>query len=264
MTITTSRLALAGLAVALSAPLGAAAEATPETVPLSVRKQAESNSRFFASGLRRAIERTAPSIVSVTAVHRTAPADPIGGMIPGVRTGSGLIVGDGGLVVTARWLVDGADDVWIKLPNHHTVQGHVLHDDAQSGLVLLRASAGGLPVAPMVADATPRLGDWVIAIGRSPERITSSGGTIRDLHRSVEAADAAGASPTQRLQRIESSAAAIPVAVGGALVDAHGLVIGVVVADSDTRTRPRNTAVPIDEALELVERVRPSTEHGGR
>ncbi len=83
----------------------------------------------------------------------------------GMALGSGFIISADGYVVTNNHVVEHAKDVTITLDGGKTVPATVVGTDKKTDLALLKIKeAGNYPHVDWAA-ATPRVGDWVIAVG---------------------------------------------------------------------------------------------------
>ncbi len=83
----------------------------------------------------------------------------------GMAQGSGFFISPDGYVVTNNHVVENATDVQITLQDGKVVPATVVGTDKKTDLALLKAKTGdNYPYVPW-ANATPRVGDWVIAVG---------------------------------------------------------------------------------------------------
>jgi serine protease Do len=134
--------------------------------------------------------------------------------------GSGFIISPDGYVVTNNHVVEHASDVEVSLDNGKSLPAKVIGTDKRTDLALLKVSDGGnLPYTEW-SNATPRVGDWVIAVGNP----FGLGGTVTAGIVSARGRDI-GAGPYDDFLQIDA-----PVNrgnSGGPLFDNHGGVIGV-------------------------------------
>ena len=81
--------------------------------------------------------------------------------------GSGFIVDKEGYILTNNHVIEGAEDIKIKLYNGRTFDAKVVGRDPKSDIALLKINPRGesLPVAKLGDSDRLRVGDWVIAIG---------------------------------------------------------------------------------------------------
>jgi serine protease Do len=79
--------------------------------------------------------------------------------------GSGFIVEPGGVILTNAHVVEGADEVHVRLSDRREFKGKVLGVDHQSDIAVVKIDAAGLPVVKLGDPAQVRVGEWVLAIG---------------------------------------------------------------------------------------------------
>ena len=91
---------------------------------------------------------------------------PAGGGPQGVSMGTGFIISADGYVLTNHHVVDGADEVKVRLSDRREFTAKVVGSDEQSDVALLKIAATGLPALRLGDSqhaASP--GQWVVAIG---------------------------------------------------------------------------------------------------
>jgi len=80
--------------------------------------------------------------------------------------GSGFIISEDGLVVTNNHVIDGAEEITVRLFDEREFIATVVGTDGRSDLALLKiADAGPLPAVKFGDSEKARIGDWVLAIG---------------------------------------------------------------------------------------------------
>lgn len=79
--------------------------------------------------------------------------------------GSGFIVNADGIVLTNAHVVDGAQQVTVKLTDKREFTAKVLGSDKQSDVAVLKIDAKNLPTVRLGHDTSLRVGQWVVAIG---------------------------------------------------------------------------------------------------
>ncbi len=79
--------------------------------------------------------------------------------------GSGFIISPDGYVVTNDHVVDSATEVTVTMDDGKTYQAKVVGTDKKTDLALLKIEDGSNFPYVEFAKATPRVGDWVIAVG---------------------------------------------------------------------------------------------------
>ncbi|MGM0584082.1 MAG: trypsin-like peptidase domain-containing protein [Pseudomonadota bacterium] len=222
------RAAAALLALALLAPLPAAAESR---VPQSL---GEIDLTFAP-----VVQAAAPAVVNIYArreveTRRNPFADDpffrrfFDELLPRGRQvqnslGSGVIVSPDGLVVSNNHVVGGADEIRVVLHDRREFDAEVVLTDPDSDLAVLRLEgAEGLPTLPLRDSDTVEVGDLVLAIG-NPFGVgqTVTSGIISAAARTRRTPDGG---PGYYLQ---TDAAINPGNSGGALVDTAGRLVGV-------------------------------------
>src|SRR3954451_7792135 len=144
----------------------------------------------------------------------------------GTATGSGFVVSNDGKIVTNEHVVDGAQQVTVKLGAGGREQpATVLAADASKDLALLKIDTGGKSLHPLrFADsAKVQVGDTTYAIG-NPYGLdhTFTSGIVSATGRQIQAPDGTAIDNV-----IQTDAAINPGNSGGALLDSSGGVIGV-------------------------------------
>jgi serine protease Do len=116
------------------------------------------NTPFSPPDLPDSVERLAASVVGI-ATRRHGSS--------GVLWRDGVVVGS----ASALWR---ATSVSLVLPDGEQVQGELRGVDGSTDLAAVTFTSGALPVATRAADATPRVGDFVFAVGRKPSGLTQA------------------------------------------------------------------------------------------
>jgi putative serine protease PepD len=141
-----------------------------------------------------------------------------------VGTGSGFVVGADGLIVTNQHVIDGANDITVKVGNGKQQRATVVGQDRSTDLALLRVDTGGQKLTALaLADSSKvQIGDATYAIG-NPFGLsrTLTTGVISATQRQISAPN--GFSIGNVLQ---TDAALNPGNSGGPLLNDRGEVIG--------------------------------------
>jgi serine protease Do len=97
------------------------------------------------------------------------PNGPLGGQQQhpqvGEALGSGFIISADGYVVTNNHVVENATDVTVTTDDGKTHPARIVGTDKKTDLALLKLSDGGTYPYVQWSNDTPRVGDWVIAVG---------------------------------------------------------------------------------------------------
>ena len=110
--------------------------------------------------MRRAIRSSASSSISA----RKAAARRLKPHVTQAQ-GSGFIISPDGYIVTNNHVVENATEVTVTLDDGKTVPAKIVGTDKKTDLALLKIKQGGSYQYVEFAKATPRVGEWVIAVG---------------------------------------------------------------------------------------------------
>jgi serine protease Do len=78
--------------------------------------------------------------------------------------GSGFFISADGYAVTNNHVVDKAESVEVKTDDGKTHEAKVIGTDPRTDLALIKVEGGSFPYVKL-SDKTPRIGDWVLAVG---------------------------------------------------------------------------------------------------
>ncbi|MEZ5464366.1 MAG: DegQ family serine endoprotease [Lysobacteraceae bacterium] len=79
--------------------------------------------------------------------------------------GSGFIISADGYVLTNHHVIDGADEVVVRLADRRELDAEVVGSDARSDVAVLKVKGSGLPTVDLGDSRTLKPGQWVVAIG---------------------------------------------------------------------------------------------------
>ena len=105
------------------------------------------------------------ALTAIMGVRANIPEDALTAPILGTeRSGHGILINEHGLIVTIGYLITEAENVWLVDCNGHTVPGHVVGYDQETGLGLVQAlQTLNLTPLPLGDCANLELADNVIA-----------------------------------------------------------------------------------------------------
>jgi len=146
-----------------------------------------------------------------------------GGMqppMPQQGMGSGFIVDSNGVILTNAHVVEGADEVRVKLSDRREFKGKIAGLDHTTDIAVVKIDAKDLPTVKLGDPSKSRVGDWVLAIG-SPFGFenTVTAGIISGTSRSLPEGS--------YVPFIQTDAAVNPGNSGGPLFNMKGEVIGI-------------------------------------
>jgi serine protease Do len=172
--------------------------------------------------------------------------------------GSGFIISADGYILTNAHVIDGADEVKVRLNDKREFTARIIGTDKRTDVALIKIEAAGLPSARLGNPDKLRVGEWVAAIG-SPFGFESSvtAGIVSAKGRSL---------PQETyVPFIQTDVAVNPGNSGGPLFNMDGEVVGV---NSQIYSRSGgymgvSFAIPIDVAMEIQQQLR-TTGHVSR
>ena len=169
----------------------------------------------YSQAVASAVARVAPAVAHVSVLsHRERRS---GG------SGSGFFIAPDGVLVTNSHVASGAREIEVTLADGRSAPAHVVGDDPDSDLAVLKVGVNDAPIARFGDSARLSVGQIAIAIG-SPYGFQHSvtAGIVSALGRSMRA-------KTGRLldNVLQTDAALNPGNSGGPLTNSAGEVIGV-------------------------------------
>lgn len=141
---------------------------------------------------------------------------------PRVGFGSGVIISKDGYIVTNNHVIDGADEISVKLNDNREFKGRVIGTDPSTDLALVKIESDDLPTIPVGDSDALKVGEWVLAVG-NPFNLTSTvtAGIVSAKARTLGVYNGGIES------FIQTDAAINQGNSGGALVNAKGELIGI-------------------------------------
>jgi S1-C subfamily serine protease len=211
-------------------------------VVLATRRQATSDPRPAATprpsvsaspSVSAIYQRVRPSVVLVRTSH---------------DLGSGVIVSDNGMIVTANHVIAGATRIAVTYYNGATTTAKVVSANPKQDVAVLSPAALPPTVVPASLGGGANVGAPVVAVGNPLGLADSvSAGVISGLNRTAETAEGTYSG------LIQFDASVNPGSSGGALLDAKGHLIGIVVSIANPAHEDAfagiGFAVPIGTAL---------------
>ncbi|MFC4821517.1 DegQ family serine endoprotease [Dokdonella ginsengisoli] len=167
--------------------------------------------------------------------------------------GSGFIISPDGYVLTNNHVVDGADNVTVRLSDRRELDAKVVGADAQYDIALLKIEASGLPAVSIGDSKAVKAGQWMVAIG-SPFGFDHSvtAGIVSAVGRNFGGAD------QQYVPFIQTDVPINRGNSGGPLFNLAGQVVGVnsQIFSNTGGFMGVSFAIPIDIAMTAVEQIK--------
>jgi serine protease Do len=171
--------------------------------------------------------------------------------------GSGFVVSKDGYILTNNHVVDGSDQVTVRLLDRREFKAKVVGTDPGTDLAVLKIDADNLTPAPLGDSDASRVGEWVLAVGNPLGEnltFTVTSGIISAKGRSLALPNTSDRSIQDFIQ---TDAAINPGNSGGPLVSVRGAVIGVnsAIASQTGFYSGYGFAIPINLARRVMDQI---------
>ena len=225
LAVTVVLVAVIAVLAVLATRRGAASVASPAATPRPTATASPSVSAIY--------QRVRPSVVVV----RTND-----------ELGSGVVVADDGTIVTANHVIAGATKITVTFFDGTTTSAAVVSTDPKLDVAVLSPASLPEVVVPAALGGVADVGAPVVAVGNPLGLADSvSAGVVSGLDRTAQTAEGTYSG------LIQFDASVNPGSSGGPLLDARGLVIGIVVSIANPAHEDAfagiGFAVPIGSAL---------------
>jgi len=175
--------------------------------------------------------------------------------------GSGIALDKEGHIVTNHHVIEGADRVFVTLPNGKEYEAEIAEADPIADLAILKINAPGIKPAILGDSEDARPGEWVLAIGNpfgaalGDPCPTITAGVLSARNRFFRTM---GEVPHLYEGMIQTDAAINPGNSGGALVNALGEVVGVntFIFSESGGSIGIGFAIPINKVKRMLEEIR--------
>lgn len=215
--------------------------------------------------LSAAAQRASPAVVSVTARQSARSNNPHANdpwfrffygqrgeqqrQQPQVGLGSGVIVAAEGYLLTNNHVIEGADDIRVRLLDGREAEARLIGTDPETDVAVLKIELDRLPVVSLGNIDQLHVGDAVLAIG-NPFNVgqTVTSGIVSALGRS-----GLGLSTFENF--VQTDAAINPGNSGGALIDINGNLVGINTAiySRSGGSMGIGFAIPVDLAHQVMD-----------
>ncbi|MFQ5744506.1 MAG: S1C family serine protease [Acidobacteriota bacterium] len=184
------------------------------------------------------------------------------------QSGSAVIISASGEVLTNDHVIDGADAIFLLLPDGRSVTADIIGRSSSLDLALLRTDPTGLQPAPLGRSKDLVVGEWLVAVGypvgqagvTSASRFqpTVTVGVVSATERSFTPRRAGGSQIHYYADMIQTDAAINPGNSGGPLANAAGEVIGIntVIITESGGSQGLGFAIPVERALRAAKEFR--------
>ena len=204
--------------------------------------------------------RVDPALVDIVSTDGLAQAE---------SAGTGIVLSSNGEILTNNHVVSGATAIKVTdIGNGRTYPAKVVGYDASADVAVIQAQgASGLTTASVGDSSAVGVGNSVVALGNAQGRggtPSIATGTVTALNQSITASDELSGTQEQLTGLIQTNADIQPGDSGGALVNAHGQVIGMNTAASSSYqfqgqgqggSSTQAFSIPINTAISLADQI---------
>ncbi len=182
------------------------------------------------------------------------PGNPGGGSPDRRGAGSGFIIESDGYIMTNHHVVDGADQIIVRLADRREFEAELIGSDPLSDVALLKIDGKNLPVLKIGDSKSLRPGEWVVAIG-SPFNFDQS------VTAGIVSAKGRSTNQQQYVPFIQTDVAINRGNSGGPLLNMDGEVVGINswILSSGGGYMGLSFSIPIETANRAAKQLR---EHG--
>lgn len=193
-----------------------------------------------------------PSVVTITVVsEEDVPVTPfVHRRRINKGLGTGFVVDKNGVILTNNHVVEGAQDIEVKLSDQQQFPAKVVGTDPQTDIAVVRIDAKDLHPLPLGDSDAIEVGDWVVAIGNpfglshtvSAGIVSAKGRTQRDVP----------LDPSGFYDFLQTDASINPGNSGGPLLNLKGQVVGMNSAIRGGGAQGIGFAIPINMIKQLL------------
>lgn len=165
--------------------------------------------------------------------------------------GSGFIISEDGYILTNNHVIEGADEIIVRLSDRSELDAKLIGADKSSDIALLKVDESNLPTVKLGDSEELEVGEWVLAIG-------SPFGFDHTVTKGIVSAKGRSLPNENYVPFIQTDVAINPGNSGGPLFDMDGEVIGI---NSQIYTRSGgfmgvSFAIPINVAMKVVDQLK--------
>lgn len=165
--------------------------------------------------------------------------------------GSGFIISEDGYILTNNHVVEGADEIIVRLSDRSELTAQIIGTDPRSDVALLKVEGKNLPTLRMGSSKALKVGEWVLAIG-------SPFGFDHSVTAGIVSAKGRNLPNDNYVPFIQTDVAINPGNSGGPLFNLKGEVVGI---NSQIFTRSGgfmglSFAIPVEVALDVAEQLK--------
>ena len=226
-------------------------ETSPAVVNISTIQHQDQRNMMQRYGLPEDVPEIFRHFFGQPMPYGQNPHGPRGGQQEKSSLGSGFIISEDGYLLTNNHVIQGADEIIVRLNDRRELTAELIGADPSSDLALLKVDAEDLPTVDLGDSDKLEVGEWVVAIG-SPFGFDYSvtAGIVSAKGRSL---------PNENyVPFIQTDVAINPGNSGGPLFNLDGEVVGI---NSQIYTRSGgfmgvSFAIPMNVAMNVAEQLK--------
>jgi serine protease Do len=167
--------------------------------------------------------------------------------------GSGFIISADGYILTNAHVVDGADEVLVKLTDKREFKAKIIGSDKRTDVALIKIEATNLPKATIGDPALLKVGEWVAAMG-------SPLGFENTMTAGIVSAKGRALPQENYVPFIQTDVAINPGNSGGPLYNLRGEVVGINsrISGNTGSYIGISFSIPIDVAIDISNQLKAS------
>ena len=165
-------------------------------------------------------------------------------------TGSGFIISSDGVILTNAHVVEGADEIRVRLTDNREFSGKVLGLDKKTDIAVIKIDAKNLPVLKIGSSEQLKVGEWVAAIG-------SPFGLDNTVTAGIVSAKSRALPSEEYVPFIQTDVAVNPGNSGGPLFNMKGEVVGInsQIFSTSGGFMGLSFSIPIDLAIQIKDQL---------
>ena len=252
----TAALALSPLAQA-EVPFFSSDESSTQAALPDFTKLVEENGKGVVNARTQTVQSPFPGLDDRTAElfrrfgFPIIPFGPQEQRLPEQRgTGSGFIISSDGVILTNAHVVEGADEIRIRLTDNREFSGKVLGLDKKTDIAVVKIEAKNLPVLKIGSSEKLKVGEWVAAIG-------SPFGLDNTVTAGIVSAKSRALPSEEYVPFIQTDVAVNPGNSGGPLFNMKGEVVGInsQIFSTSGGFMGLSFSIPIDLAIQIKDQL---------
>ena len=165
--------------------------------------------------------------------------------------GSGFIIGENGYILTNHHVIEGADEIIVRLRDRRELKAELIGSDERTDVAVLKIDADNLPTAKIGTSSDLKVGQWVMAIGE-PFGLdyTVTHGIVSALGRSLP--------DDTYVPFIQTDVSINPGNSGGPLFNLDGQVVGInsQIYSKSGGSMGLSFSIPIDIAMNVANQIK--------